>query len=477
MKLLFQLAIPLLVVLIYLALVGNLYLVGDVFYLQWTTESIAGTGAVPEIDSTVEPPRAHVYPPLYDVLTTSLGHFGGSFSATLLILPFFFTAAYFLVSLLIARIYLADKRWQLTAALIFTIPLVALHLGLIHFAQSLGVLLFLFSMYALLRYSSEGGKSCLILLFIFLAFLPLAHLRSALVTYAVVFAFGVLRTLLDWKSARSRLILLLLAAAAFLPSLPWVLSHSSSFSVSEVANPFLEDSATSALSISLLLLLPIIAAIALLERKRIRPHLSEPKNQLLLLWLLIPLLISLASLLMGKSTFTREFAYIALPLSLLVCGLSYRAWKKGSLYKIFPIVIIPLLFVVYAYEPLKLIAEPFYTQDELAALLTLRAQPEGVVMSHFNYQYAVPVVAEKKVIVGAFAESLPDAGQRLRDIMVFFITCDADARNEILAKYNVTYVFIDHAASAMMRCPEYFDSFDAIYASGSIWALKVRPTQ
>ncbi|MFH1106775.1 MAG: hypothetical protein V1787_02670 [Candidatus Micrarchaeota archaeon] len=83
---------------------------------------------------------------------------------------------------------------------------------------------------------------------------------------------------------------------------------------------------------------------------------------------------------------------------------------------------------------------PPFIHCEIAAFGALDSFDGAVVLAPFRESNILPLYASKKVVVGAFAESVPQAGERLQDTWSYYYRAGGAERTALAGKYGVSLV-------------------------------------
>ncbi|MBN2517237.1 MAG: hypothetical protein JXB14_00165, partial [Candidatus Altiarchaeota archaeon] len=163
----------------------------DMYYNELTTQNILEEGGLPEFDPTVFGGRHHLYPPLLDYHTAYLIQLtGATYLLLFRFLPFVILPVYFMLSFSLSGFFTKRSETRILASLLFvTVPFVTFQYASIHAGPTLGLLLSLFVFYAFLRHTRTQTLAPLVLLSLFSSLLLLTHLRSFILTYAVLTVF------------------------------------------------------------------------------------------------------------------------------------------------------------------------------------------------------------------------------------------------------------------------------------------------
>jgi hypothetical protein len=427
----------------------------DMYYQESIARGIISNGSIPSNDPWVQGGREHAYPPMASVLAAYLMQLTGSdFGAMSRSLPILVLPVYFLLIFSISGFFTKSLRVRLLSALLFsTLPFVGFQYALIYSGPTFGILLSLFTLYAFFRFKERSDSGSLVLLALSASLLILSHFRSAVVTYLIISCISIAS-----RGCSKRLITAL--ALPVLMASPWLLTHLDSIiHMSSPNNPFLPSFGELGI---IVILLALVASLVLLVRfRRITgEHLG------LVIWVAAPGLLTAMLSLTGSSTFFRNLEYLVFPFMLLfaylfvsvVSRISSRG-LQGACYALFVAFMMIQALGVY-------MAPPLLERADYDAMLWLSHQGDGVVLADFAHSYAIPDIARKPVVVGAFPESLPDGQERLDDVWGFFKSCD----EEVLDRYDVGYIYLGGSESDLLECEL---AYPSIYDLGGVKILRV----
>jgi hypothetical protein len=380
-------------------------------------------------ESTAVGASGYNYPLLFDVLLAAASSlFGMPALQTLDVLSLIFGVAFALLVFVFAKRLSGNEAGAFAAAAIFLSPWIFYRL-VTPISETFGLLLLLLAAFLFVRQKNA-------LCFLSLAALALSHYRSLAVALAVLFFLAAFsRRFFDFAKIAA------LPAAYFLFVVP------KSFNIT---NPFVYERGI------FYYLTPALAALALLGAALLakRAFAGKPENP--------EAAKIVAAFLLGALVFVplvpfafRQFVYLFFPAALL-SGIALGPLKTrlenffGKDYgaRAFLAAFIGLLLA----STVAVIKSPDgphpLSASEIRAFSSLKNAPGTVVLAPFTYNYAIPYFSGKKVVVGAFAEGLPDGQKRINDLWVFFEGAGMDEKKRIVRDYNVDLICVDSARGA-----------------------------
>ncbi|MBN2518599.1 MAG: hypothetical protein JXB14_07140, partial [Candidatus Altiarchaeota archaeon] len=243
---------------------------------------------------------------------------------------------------------------------------------------------------------------------------------------------------------------------------PWLFSRSEFLTgLASPKNPFIDTRFTNEFVLSLFALFCVSLLAAWKYRGLVK------RNLLLFLWAAVPVFLALVTFALGSSTYFRNLEYSVFPVMLFLATLFVH--KVSGYRRIFRIPAYSSVVLLAVLQALTIfMAQPLLDDSDCVALQWLASQEEGVVLSDFAHAYAIPNLAGKQVVVGAFPESLPDGGERLQEVYTFFTTCDSSLRSMLLKKYDVKYIFVSNSERKLLECSEFLEGLDKKYDSGTV---------
>ncbi len=369
------------------------------------------------VESTAIGAGATKYPPLFDFFLASFKTLTGvSIEESVNAASYVFAVIFFGIVTLLASSFITNFRKEETPSIVLSLSAMAFFLSpwvfyrvVTPISETLGLALYLLVIYAFLR----GRERWLV--FLALLSLSFAHFRS----FAIAMAALAMLSLFT-KRVRELVIESFLALLVFVYFVP---RPSLGFSNPLVVSPGVLD------FFSVPLLAGALAGAVLLAFDR--------RGSLVLFALLgAPLLVSF----LAPFSF-RQLAYLPVALSILTAYLLLRLCDGNVFQK----VAVPV-FLVAAIVSLAFFVTsrqlPVSLEDSVfASRLALFPKPN--VAGGFVMSYAIPFYSAKKVVLGSFAEELPDFKSRIYATQqVLNGTIDRDAA-ALLAMYDVGIVVTD----------------------------------
>jgi hypothetical protein len=240
--------------------------------------------------------------------------------------------------------------------------------------------------------------------------------------------------------------------------IPWVFSYLNSYGrYSSAASPdyynFFAFLANGGFTL-------LFAAIAIYSDRK------EKKYVFLTIWAVVfAILVFLPNPIIPRTRFTH---LVWAPFAILAAkGLSqFKSKKKIAIVAI--AISIPSVMVGFA---LLYNLDAFYlTQNEFDALQQLKGMPQGNVLSSFEIGAFVPEYAEKMSLLGERQET-PELAE---NYAVFFSNASSGQKQEILRKYDITYVFYSDFEKKTGTIDPALD-IQKIYENSEVSIYRIKP--
>ncbi len=402
----------------------KLPLTSDAFERARVAEGLQA-GVLPQ--TTASGGAGYNYPLLFDALLASVSALLGLHSfAALNVLSLFFGIAFAALFFVLARQIAGGKAAVFSAGAALLSPLL-FYRTVTPISETFGVFLFLLAVFASLK---KNNALC----FFVLATLAFSHYRSLSVAVAVLFFLSIFQKRF-WDFAKTAALLSAYFALAVPKSFgianPWVIE------------PGLLVYFTPAL-LALAALGTIVVCRGLFDSKKREKGLETSKI--------------LAAFFLGALVFVfiapfafRQLVYLVFPAALLAGVFLERLEeaaeslaKKARTPFFGGIVFIAFVAAVFfSFFGILYSRAPPFNAGEIEAFSALKFIDGETVLAPFNYNYAIPYYAGKKVVVGAFAEGLPDGQQRIDDLWEFFHGASADERKAVVEKYGAQIICLD----------------------------------
>ncbi len=402
------------------------FFISDQFERARATESIMETGFIGLETDAFGLGLQKIYAPLFDVLSSGIALVTGlpllSVWKLLGMLAFAIIAFF---SFKTALMFLPKEHAYFVSALTVMMPWLFRRL-LNAIPETLGLMFFSVSLYFLLK------KDFVKLALIFSAF-ALFHYRSFL-TFGLLFL--VFSAYFLWKKEIT-IKQIALPVITSLISLVWIFPRLDSLLATQrIINPWIQFMQLHEI-FSVLFFAALILALFLIYKK---------KYFLFTLPFFVGILIH--SLfqpgIFAMRTGVYLFAFIPLILVLGIKELKPRISTRLGLgllsFGFFWLLVIGHSFVF----------EPSYFSDENIKALEALKEIEGEkVLSDFIGSYTIPYVTQKKVVIGAFMESVPEANQRLSETFNAFQNCSFA---ETMKKFDAQILHISPLSSQIFNC-------------------------
>ena len=82
--------------------------------------------------------------------------------------------------------------------------------------------------------------------------------------------------------------------------------------------------------------------------------------------------------------------------------------------------------------------------EVISSLEWLKNQPQGVVLSHYEKGFWIETIAGKSVVMDGLFDYSPNVEERYADSNIIFNSRSLKTTSEILDKYEIRYIWIDH---------------------------------
>ncbi|HLC48143.1 MAG TPA: hypothetical protein VJI13_03635 [Candidatus Norongarragalinales archaeon] len=381
-----------------------------------------GGGSFP-IESTAIDAPPYIYPPIFSLSVFSfktLSGFPANFTLGFFSYLFVLLIVY-LVYLLIRNAYSGtenrnaysgngkksfsvEEKAALGVLGIFTLPILIYRL-ITPIPETLGLAFFLLSAYF---YQKKNYKLLLIVLAIF----PLAHSRSFAFTIITLGMAAALRK--DYLQAAKSSILGLAVFAIYHLAFP---IYASGFENPSITVPALFE------MLPILAIAMTLAGTYVIFRKNYKFDFlcASAIFAFILTYFLLPFPF-------------RHVIFLILPISFLVAhALSYDR-RVLAVFSVFL-----ALSMVQAIQ----MREAPLTAQSVEMMREFENYAGENSIAPFKYNYALPYFADKKVVVGAFAEALPDGVQRSSDLNNYFTGGESGQKLAVLEKYSIQVGFFE----------------------------------
>ncbi len=383
------------------------------------------------INNTFPPINPHIgasgynYPPVFDFSLASLSVLLGISSAISLQL-----FSFILIFMLIFSVFfLASKIGNEKIAFFATIFLVSVpwlfYRMVTPISESLGLVLFLVVLIAFYknRFASFG---------FFMFVLAFSHFRSFAVVFLVLLVYSFLSKKLFnfvlYSSVPTALFLLFVPRSYL------------------ITNPWVEPASLTHIFTLFSIILALAGYFIWLRSK----HRSENIN--------FSIFVGTILLIPFVPFEFRQFAYLFFPVVFFSGVVASNIESKKLL------VLLILILGYIGFHTIVFRAVPF-TNEELSAVAYLKTLPENNVAAPFSDNYLIPYYANKKIVLGSFAEGLGNGNQRARDLWDFFHSFSNSS--SFIKKYKINYIFWKKPAPYSINCTKMFDSDSfSIYAAG-----------
>ncbi|MFQ5406648.1 MAG: hypothetical protein ACE5DI_05840 [Candidatus Micrarchaeia archaeon] len=364
------------------------------------------------------------YPLLFDFLLASFSALlGAQLFTALNVLSIFIAIATVLTVFLIAKRLANEKIAAFSTILLFLSPWI-FYRFVTSIPETMGILLFLLVFHT---FSSKKNHS-LFPSFFLLSTLLLTHYRSFATSVAVLFFYS----LFSKK-------FFALAKVALIPTMAFLFLLPKSF---QVSNPWVIEGGPLDYFSPFLILLAAAGLFVFLNSLFEKKEQSEENAELVLASFVLG---SFALIPFAPFVF-RQMVYLVFPtvflggvfLEKIVSPLKKkgRVLQIGLLASSVAISILVLGTILHRAAP--------FTSNELQTFSALKLEEGNVVLAPFTYNYAIPYYSSKKIVVGAFAEGVPDGSQRAYDLWNFFSkNSSSKLKKEIVSKYNADILCLD----------------------------------
>ncbi|MFH1258015.1 MAG: hypothetical protein V1658_03690 [Candidatus Micrarchaeota archaeon] len=342
----------------------------------------------------------YVYPPIYPLALLEfklLSNSGYEFASNFLSYVFVFLVVG-LLYLILSGIFQNERKAALGALAAFTLPILIYRL-VTPIAETLGLMMFLA---CVLAYQKNRFKVLAFLLAVF----PFAHSRSFVFTLIALGIISLMRK--DVFATAKSAVFGIAAFGIFHLAFP---IYASDFNNPAVTVPSVLEMFPFAV-----LLQVALGAIALAREKRGIDAFSAGI-----------IFAFLASYLILPFPF-RHAIFMLLPLSVFA----------GEAMSIDRKVLIAFMFLIpfTVMQNVQLREAPFGF-EAMVAMAGVGEYGGGNAIASFKNNYALPFVAEKRIIVGAFAEGMPDGKQRTEELANYFGGGKAGLKADLIGKYNI----------------------------------------
>ena len=404
-------------------------IVSDQFERMRISSEIVKTEDFPETDNIYGISTIHSYPPLFDVLLASLTILSGDEFLALKLLSFI---AFFLLtgfSFLLARKFFSLELSLLFALLVSFNPwFMKRLLGVI--PEPLGFALFI----AVIYFLTEKNHQKLALAFLFL---PLIHLRNTANAVLAIILFITLVFLkekkIDWKTLSS----VVPGMAVFLL---WNYDKLDSvLTLQSFQNPWVLFNGEFAI--------PLVVigfgglAFEIMNKKKIKDYFKDLNEFFMMKLFGLFSFIVLVFYFFGSKFFAlRELVFLLVPLIFFSTKLVEKVELRS---KIAAGGLVLILIALFAFTPLTEAGnDSYFTQERMNGIQKLNDFEGETVFTDFVGSYAVPYYTNKKIVAGAFMESLPDAQERAEDSFNAFEKCEISS--ELIKKYDIDLIHLSH---------------------------------
>ncbi len=351
-----------------------------------------------------------LYPPLFSFAMFSFKALTGFHEYFILN---FFSYLFLLMIVYSSFLLLRELIGEETKALLgvfgmFSLPILLYRL-VTPIPELLGVVFFLLSLYA---YQKKNFKLLLLLLIIF----PFAHTRSFVFTIATLGIASLLRK--DYIQLAKHAIGGIAVFAILQLAYP---INALGFSNAAITFPALSETFPP-LAIAMILL---GGALLFLRRKMLDEINIAIIASFIVLYFLLPFPF-------------RHVIFLLVPLGILsaeVLNIDKRALVAFAVF-------LPLTIMQTA----EFRAPPFEFEEMEVLKELMNYEGENAIAS-FSHNYALPYLAEKKVVLGSFAEGLTDGGERSDKLAHYFSSNDDEGKKAILEYYKIGLGFIERRNS------------------------------
>ncbi|MFH1224355.1 MAG: hypothetical protein V1676_00965 [Candidatus Diapherotrites archaeon] len=411
--------------------------VSDQFERAGAGQEIAGSGNFPHETAIYGEALPYTYPPLFDVFGAEAALMAGlDFALVWRALSFVLLAIIFTYSYKFSHSFL-DRNFALCAAALAALLPWVFRRTAAAIPESVGLAMFVMLLYYV-------HKKNFLALAVLMPLLMLTHLRS-FGTFAMIFlgviAYWLFLRTWEIEEQRERVELMRKIALTFLPTLLlgawWFLPKLDALSLRGTANPWVDVFDLTAM-FSWLWAVALLPAAVLLWK--------NPKN--------LPNLVfvfgMVFALVFGGTVFGfRELAYLFFPIAFL-CALLLQ-WIGGEISANLSLALFAAFALLLILQNLAWIQqESYFSERNLAAVKALDELPYAGerVLADYMLSYAVPLYTDKKVIIGAFMEGLPDGSARANAAYGFYTQCLAN-RRAVANYYPDIFGFTPYIRNAM----------------------------
>lgn len=368
---------------------GGAFITSDAFERARSASQLFLHG-YPVESTAVGAQSASSYPPVFDAFFASLKLLTGTTdSGCFLLASLVFSALLFSLAFAFCRAALAPRSDDFCGLLCCLAAAVSLFLspwifyrGLNPISETLGLSLCFLAVYAFWKLQNPA------LVFFLLTVLSFSHFRSFSVACACLAILAVMH--------RRKREFLFESFAGVLLFLYFVPRSALGF-----ANPFVQVPGLFDFFSPVLLAGALVGAVALVAFGRKIPS-------VLLALVAGPLALSI----FAPFAF-RQFPYLALPAAILLCAGFCRfasAFGKRACVAAFAVLLVACAF---SFDSFIVARSPPVSLQSAQVMSVLAAFPQESVAAGFAESYALPYYSQKKVLLGSFAEELPDYSSRV----------------------------------------------------------------
>ncbi len=392
------------------------FVISDQFERARIAETIVQSGYIGLEENVYGLNIERSYAPLFDILSASMQTITNLSMVSIFKLLGIITAIIIgFYAFKIANLYLPRDYSFISAIITLLIPWLFKRL-VNPIPETFGLMFYTVGFYFLIK------KDYKKLAIIFPAF-ALFHFRSFL-TFFIIFFITSIYFIFKNKTKAKEVILPIITSTLtgiwFLPKIKEI------FSLKLVSNPWITFLKPHEM-FSFLFYPGLILALILAYKKK--------KKFIVILFITFTLIYVLAQ---SKITAMREVAYLFLILPLILTIGLHELQPKLSKNIVLGLLALSV-FYLWSVDNSILEEHSYFNSDNIKTMQKINEIEGKIVLSDFIGSYVFPYISNKKVIIGAFMEEVPDADSRLKKSFNAFKTCEF---TKTMNKYNAKILHV-----------------------------------